>query len=102
MRAEAIDAAITLTPEDAASGGIAMIEAPAYYPCPLCRGAGQDEGLPCAVCDELGIVEEKETIPVAIPPMLQSNQQMEIPLRGLGIHNYYLRLHFTVAPNGAR
>jgi hypothetical protein len=28
-------------------------------------------------------------------------KQMEIPLRGLGIH-YYLRLHFTVAPNGAR
>jgi DnaJ-class molecular chaperone len=99
MRAEAIEAQLTLTPEDAARGGIAMIEAPAYFPCSLCQGAGQDDGLPCEVCDELGVIEEKETIPVEIPAMLGLGQQIEIPLRGLGIHNYYLRLRFNVAPD---
>lgn len=97
MRTEAIDAELTLTPNDAANGGIAMIEAPAYYPCPLCQGAGRDDGHPCKVCDELGVIEEKETIPVAIPAMLGRHQQIDIPLRGLGIHNYYLRLHFNIA-----
>jgi DnaJ-class molecular chaperone len=97
-RAEAIDAQLTLTPEDAARGGIAMIEAPAIYPCPACHGSGQDDGLPCPVCDELGVVEEKESIPVEIPAMFEPHQQIEIPLRGLGIHNFYLRLHLDVAP----
>lgn len=98
MRAEAIDAQLTLTPEDAARGGIAMIDAPAIYPCTACRGSGQDEGFPCAVCDELGLVEEKESIPVQIPAMFEPHQQIEIPLRGLGIHNFYLRLYLDVAP----
>ena len=98
VRTEAIDIQVSLTPEDTATGGIVMIEAPGYYPCALCRGAGQVGGFPCRVCDELGVVEEKEMIPVAIPSMLGSYQQMEIPLRGLGIHNFYLRLHFNVVP----
>jgi len=97
-RAEAIDAQLTLTPEDAARGGIAMIEAPAIYPCPACHGSGQDDGFPCAVCDELGVVEEKESIPVEIPTMSEPYLQIEIPLRGLGVHNFYLRLHLEVAP----
>jgi DnaJ-class molecular chaperone len=97
-RTEAIDAQLTLTPEEAARGGIAMIEAPAIYPCPACQGSGQEDGFPCPVCDELGVVEEKESIPVEIPAMLEPRQQIEIPLRGLGIHNFYLRLHLNVAP----
>jgi molecular chaperone DnaJ len=98
MRAEPIDAQLMLTPEDAASGGVAMIDAPAYYPCALCRGSGREDGSPCSDCDEIGLVEERETIAVAIPTMLESHRQVEIPLRGLGIHNYYLRLHFNVMP----
>jgi DnaJ-class molecular chaperone len=70
------------------------------YPCPLCRGSGEDDGAACPVCDELGVIEEKESIPVAIPAMLERNQQIEIPLRSLGIHNYYLRLRLDVAGNG--
>jgi DnaJ-class molecular chaperone len=97
-RAEAINAQLMLTPEDAARGGIAMIEAPAIYPCPACHGSGQDDGCPCPVCDEIGVVEEKESIPVEIPAMFEPYQQIEIPLRGLGIHNFYLRLHLHVAP----
>jgi DnaJ-class molecular chaperone len=95
--AEAINAQLTLTPQDAARGGIAMIEAPAIYPCPACHGSGQDDGCPCPVCDEIGVVEEKESIPVEIPAMFEPHQQIEIPLRGLGIHNFYLRLHLDVA-----
>jgi molecular chaperone DnaJ/curved DNA-binding protein len=100
-RAEAIDAYLTLTQEDAANGGAAIIEAPAIYPCPLCRGSGQNDAFPCSVCDELGVVEEKERIPVAIPPSIEQRQQVEIPLRGLGVHNFYLRLHFKVDSNRA-
>jgi hypothetical protein len=33
-----------------------------------------------------------------MPAMLDRHQQIAIQLRGLGIHNYYLRLHFNVLP----
>jgi DnaJ-class molecular chaperone len=98
MRAEPIDAQLNLTPEDAARGGVAMIDVPAYYPCALCQGSGQEDGFPCSMCEELGLVEETETIPVAIPPLIDQHEQIEIPLRSLGIHNYYLRLHFNLVP----
>ena len=97
-RAEPIEAQLSLTLEDAARGGVAVIEAPAFYPCPICRGTGRDDGFACTLCDELGIVEEKETIPVTIPAMLERPQHIEIPLRGLGVHNFYLRLRLDVVP----
>jgi DnaJ-class molecular chaperone len=65
-----------------------MIDTPNYYPCPLCRGSGDEEGEPCPVCDECGLVRENETLTVGIPPMPQRHQRLELPLRGLGLHNF--------------
>ena len=73
-------------------GGLALVSLPAYYPCPVCRGSGQDDGDPCLVCDETGAVEESKTVRVPIPPMAGDLDLFEVPLRGLGVHNYYLRL----------
>jgi hypothetical protein len=39
-RAEPIDLRMLLTPEQAPIGGTVTIEAPVYYPCPLCRVSG--------------------------------------------------------------
>jgi molecular chaperone DnaJ/curved DNA-binding protein len=98
IQAEALDAQLMLTPEEAAAGGTTMISAPAYYPCSLCRGSGrQDQGAPCSICDERGLIAETETVRITVPAMVGDHQQVEIPLRALGVHNFYLRIHFRVA-----
>ncbi len=40
-----------------------------------------------------GLVETETIVHVRIPPMTPLGTIFEVPLRGLGIHNFYLRLH---------
>ena len=42
--------------------------------------------------------EEEERVRIQIPPMVHDYTLREIPLRGLGIHNLYLRLYIRVMP----
>ena len=37
------------------------------------------------------MVEEEETVRIPIPPMVKEGTILEAPIRGLGIHNFYLR-----------
>ena len=96
-QAEAIDVQVTLTPEEALAGGLVTFEAPAYYPCPMCQGSGIDRNFPCPFCSGTGVIEEHESVRLAIPPMVEDEQEIEVPLRGLGLHNFYMRLHLRVA-----
>jgi molecular chaperone DnaJ len=98
QQADAIDIQLILKPGDAAAGGVTMLDVPAFYPCPLCKGSGQTDGFACEACEETGLVPECGTLQVAIPAAVGDHQQTEVPLPGLGVHNYYLRLHFRVAP----
>jgi molecular chaperone DnaJ len=97
--ADPIDVHLVLRPGEAAAGGIAIVEVPTFYPCPVCRGSGRDEGEPCSECDESGAIEENETVRVPIPPMVENLDLFEAPLRGLGVHNYYLRVLVRIAPD---
>lgn len=96
--AEPIDVQLVLTAEHAMAGGAIIIEAPAYFPCPSCRGSGYAGGKPCESCNERGFVAEIEPVRIRVPPLVANHRRLEIPLRGLGIHNYFLRVHLTVAP----
>jgi len=42
------------------------------------------------------MLETEELVRVGIPPMAPSRSVYEIPLHGLGIHNFYLRLRVLV------
>jgi DnaJ-class molecular chaperone len=97
-QAEAIDVEAILTPEEALGGGIVMLNAPAYYPCPMCHGSGVngDESSLCQFCEGRGVIEENETVRIVIPAMIEDHEQIEVPLRGLGLHNFYMRLHFRI------
>ncbi len=48
-------------------------------------------------CQEQGMIEEEETVRVQIPPLVRDGTILEVPIRGLGIHNFYLRLHIRIA-----
>jgi DnaJ-class molecular chaperone len=94
--AEPIDLRIPLAPEQALIGGTVTIEAPVYYPCPVCQASQIDQDVPCPACREKGLIEASETVLAVIPPMVRDHERIEIPLNGLGVHGFYLRLTVDV------
>jgi DnaJ-class molecular chaperone len=95
-QAKAVDVQIVLTPEDALTGGTVLIGTPNYYPCRVCRGSGVVDGCSCLACRERGVIEENETVFAAVPSSVRDHEQIEIPLSGLGLHGFYLRLNVDV------
>jgi len=87
---------VLLTREEASSGCVVPIGVPVFSQCLECGGSGRDWVFPCVHCRERGMIETEEFVRVPIPPMVKSGSILEIPLRGLGIHNLYLRLQLFV------
>lgn len=94
--ARSFNVQVVLSPAEAARGGMASIAIPVLYPCPTCGGSGQDWLFPCSPCQGQGMLEEEEAVRVQIPPMVGDYTLVEVPLRGLGLHNLYLRLYIRV------
>ena len=92
-RLEGLNIEILLTPEEAARGCVLPISVPAFARCPQCRGSGHDWVSGCTWCGGHGVVETEKTVAVRIPPMTPPGSILEVPLQGLGIHNFFLRLH---------
>ena len=92
-RLEGLNIEILLTPEEAARGCVLPISVPAFSRCPRCRGSGRDWLSGCAWCGGQGVIESEEAVRVWIPAMTPPGSILEIPLQGLGIHNFFLRLH---------
>jgi DnaJ-class molecular chaperone len=93
---ESLNFEVVLTPEEASRGCVVPIDVPVFRRCPQCRGSGHDWVFPCTYCQQQGMIEDEEQLPIRIPPMTPSGSTYEILLRGLGIHNFYLRLHVFV------
>jgi molecular chaperone DnaJ len=93
---EGLNFEVLLTPEEASRGCAVPISVPVFNRCPRCRGSGRDWVFPCVYCQEQGMIESEAMVRVRIPPMSPSGSVIEIPLDGLGIHNFYLRLHVFV------
>ncbi len=93
---EGLNVEVLLTPEEASRGCVVPIGVPVFSRCPQCGGSGHDWVFPCACCQQQGMIEGEERLRIRIPPMAPSGTIYEIPLRGLGIHNFYLRLHVFV------
>lgn len=96
--AKSVNLQLVLSPDEAARGGIAVLKFPVFYPCSTCGGVGRDRLFPCTSCEAQGMKEEEELVRIQIPPMVHDYTLREIPLRGLGIHNLYLRLYLRVMP----
>jgi molecular chaperone DnaJ len=95
-RVESLTLELLLSPNEALQGGTVPINVPVFYPCPVCRGSGHFWSFPCTTCGEQGMIEEEQVVRVRIPPMVGDGTVIEIPLRGLGIHNLYLQLFIRV------
>jgi molecular chaperone DnaJ len=95
-RIEDLNLEVILSPDEAAQGGVAPIGVPAFHPCPLCSGSGRDWLFPCSYCRGQAMIEEEQTIDVRIPAMVRDGTILEVPISGLGIHNFHLRLHVRI------
>jgi molecular chaperone DnaJ len=87
---------VLLTLEEASRGCVVPVGVPVFSRCPQCGGSGHDWVFPCAYCRQQGMIENEEQLRIRIPPMAPSGSTFEIPLRRLGIHNFFLRLHVFV------
>ena len=67
---QGLNVAVTLTPGEAARGGILPIGVPIFYRCPLCRGRGRQWLFPCMGCEGQGMVEAEERVVLRVPPMV--------------------------------
>jgi DnaJ-class molecular chaperone len=90
---EGLHIEIVLSPVEAITGATVPIGLPVFYTCPVCEGSGRNWLFPCIQCTEQGMIEEEETVNVRIPPMVRDGTVLELPIHGLGIHNFHLCLH---------
>jgi molecular chaperone DnaJ len=95
---EGLNVEVLFSLDEAARGEVVRLRVPVFSPCPVCGGSGRDWLFPCTYCREQGMIEEEETVRIHIPPLVREGTIFEIPMRGLGIHNFYLRLHIRIAP----
>ena len=73
-----------------------MAELPVFYPCPSCQSAGQIWDSICRRCAGSGMVERLQPIRLSLPPGVEDGAIFRLPLRGLGLHNLYLRASVAV------
>jgi DnaJ-class molecular chaperone len=96
-RLQDLNIEVVLSPEEAATGVTIAIAVPVFYTCRNCGGAGHVWLFSCIDCNGSGTVEGEETVRVRIPPMTSDKAIVEIPIHGLGIHNFYLCVHVRVS-----
>ena len=96
-RREGLQVEIILTPEEAMSGGILPLGIPIFSPCSVCGGSGRAWLFRCTYCREQGMVEEEKIVRIYLPPRVRDGTIVEMPIGGLGIHNFYLRLAIRIA-----
>jgi len=96
-RIEGLNVELVLSPEESAQGGIVAMGIPVFFTCPQCDGTGREWLFLCANCAAQGIIGAEKTVRVRIPPMLPERSVIEVPIHGLGIHNFVLRLHTRIS-----
>lgn len=95
-RAHGIDFDLVLTGEEATRGGVLRVPVPVLTTCPQCGGSGYEWVLPCIACGRRGVVESERRVAFEIRPMTRPGTIIEVPLSGLGIHDFFFRLHVSV------
>ncbi len=93
---EGLEVRILLSAQEAMTGGTLPVNIPVYYSCSACRGSGRTWRYVCSTCHGQAILQEQATLRVRIPSMVQDGTLLEVPVRGLGVPNCYVRLYLRV------
>jgi len=96
ISSDGLDVIVIVSADEAIHGGLLNLRTPNCCPCEQCAGSGREGMFTCAICDGEGLIEAEETVRVHLPPGIGDGALLEVPLRGLGVHGFYLRLHVRV------
>lgn len=96
-RVEPLSCDVVLSPEEAARGGVLPIAVPVFEACPECGGSGHTWMFPCLHCGQSGMVEGTATVRLEIPPMVREGTVIDLPLEGLGVSNFRLRVSIQIS-----
>ena len=99
-RVEGLNVEILLSPDEARRGGVLRLGVPVFVPCTMCAGTGHAWGVACLACMGQGMTEQEKVVAVRLPPQVRHGTLLDMPLRGLGLDNFYLRLHIAVTSWG--
>jgi DnaJ-class molecular chaperone len=99
-RIEGLNVEILLSPDEARRGGVLRLGVPVFVPCTMCAGTGHTGGVACLACMGQGMTEQEKVVAVRLPPQVRHGTLLDRPLRGLGLDNFYLRLHIAVTSWG--
>jgi molecular chaperone DnaJ len=97
---DSLNVEVVLSPDEARRGGILRLGIPVFVPCPMCAGTRHAWNVACLACMGEGMREQEEVVAVRLPPQVQHGAIFERSLYGLGLHNFYLRLHIAVTARG--
>jgi DnaJ-class molecular chaperone len=95
-RLEPLHCDVLLSPDEAATGGVLPIDVPVFEPCSECGGSGSTWLFPCLHCGQSGMVEDAVTVRLEIPPMVRGGTVIDLPLEGLGVSNFRLRIFIHI------
>ena len=95
--AEGLDVQVVLSAAEALKGGIVQLTVPSCSPCHQCSGTGGEGLFPCDRCDGEGLRRETENLRVRVPENVGDGRRINVPLRGLGPHNFYVCVRIRVA-----
>jgi DnaJ-class molecular chaperone len=96
-RLDALNLTVNIPPDLATLGGILELAVPVFYPCPECRGDGHNGLYACFACGTTGMMEEDQPVQLRLSAPVHDGETFDVPLRGLGIHNLFLRVTIRVA-----
>ena len=94
---ESLSVEIPLSPGEAFRGGQARILVPAQVQCPICRGKRAVGPFGCWRCRGEGGIPGEYPILVRYPAAISQDYTVKVPLDHLGIHNFYLTIHFRIS-----
>jgi len=89
-RVDELSVDVAISPEEAGKGALLRIGVPVFARCSRCGGRG------CIDCEGAGTVEGERAVAISLPPMTGRGTTFVVPLAGLGVHNFYLRVRVRV------
>ncbi len=93
---ESLDVEIILSPEEAIRGGEARIMVPGRVPCSICRGLKTVGPFSCFRCGGEGTLTGDYPVWVRFPAGMPPAYTVQAAMDHLGIHNFYLTVHFRI------
>jgi DnaJ-class molecular chaperone len=89
-RVEALRTEVAISEEEAGRGTQLQLNVPFFARCMKCFGQG------CFDCRGQGVTESERPVAIDVPPMSGAGTTFVLPLTGLGIHNFFLRVRVRI------